>query len=421
MIPVESIFAGMERARIQRRSLPIAISKRSGSMSTVFVGWGRSGTVVCSAPGLQTNPMITTIPGGGAIAAWQDFRDNANDADLYAARITSTGALSWTNDGVHVAHSDSTPDIRGIVSDPQGGATIVWNDLRTSAPGVYAQSLSGSGKVRWQLNGSPVITGMPGLSQTAISANNVGRAFVVWQDKRNQTDFDIFGQWADIHAILQSGALAVDVHNFPGYGDTGPNVTVGLFDENQMLTDTRVADADGTALFSSVLADTGYSIRVNYARLDPGKVFGNEYWGGRSGLAVSVAETTAVEFQRNMPFTSKINVYDAATNQPVPAGMPFGTPVRVSIEITNPDVPGSAPQAVKCTLAVDRDKIPGYDFQDTSAAQPMAIGAMQTFDFTFLPQDSGSYFHVAGAQIEQAGTFYPDRRRVLGNDPGLRC
>ncbi len=365
--------------------------------------WGPNGVIVSNAQGVQASPTIATIPGGGAIVAWQDYRNNPMRADIDAGRIGPDGTLQWPGNGSLVCHADSTPVIRGVVCDRNGGSTVVWDDFRSSAPGIYAQSLNTAGKVRWQANGSPVAVGVPGQSRTVVAGNTAARAFVVWQDTRNPDDLDVYGQWADVNAVLQSGSLAVAVRNAIGYGDPGANVRVSLYDPNRSLAETRSTGSDGVACFPSVIADTGYSLRVEYAPSDPERIYGKEYWGTVNGVGISVAETTAVVFQRNTPYTSRITVSDAATNLPVTGGVPFGTPIRVSIEITNPDVPGSATRSVRCMLALDRDSHSEYDFLDTSSAQLLAIGAVRSFDFTLVPPDSGSYFHAAGARIDENG------------------
>ena len=381
--------------------------------------WGGSGLTMCSAPGLQTNPLISTIPGGGAIAAWQDFRSSASVGDLYALRVDAKGNLPWPANGVAVCHSDSTPAVRGITCDPHGVSTIVWADLRHDAPGLYAQSLGAAGRIRWQSGGSPVVTNIPSIGQSAVAANTSFRAFVVWQDKRNGTDFDIYGVYADHNAELQAGSLAVTVQNAPAFGAPGSNVNVALYDRSNVLLQARNTDLNGMARFDSVMADTAYSISVSDVPNTPDRLFGREYWGSKSGLAVDVGDTTAVTFQRNMPYTSNIVVYNAETNQPLSGGVPFGTEARVSIEITNPDVPGSTQQKVRCSLVLDRDKQPAYDFIDTSLAQTIAVGAKQTFDFTLLPSDSGAYFHVAGAQTELSGSYVQTEGGMWGSIPAL--
>ena len=105
------------------------------------------------------------------------------------------------------------------------------------------------------------------------------------------------------------------------------------------------------------------------------------------------------------------------TDTPVSGTVPFGTLLKVSIEITNPNEQGSMPQSVECALTLDRDKQAVYDFQSTSSARGLAIGAKDTFDFTVMPPDSGTYFHVAGAKVLLNGSFVVSEGGVWGTLP----
>ena len=123
----------------------------------------------------------------------------------------------------------------------------------------------------------------------------------------------------------------------------GRDGRISLYDNNQVLIQTQSTDSLGKAYFAGIQADTGYSIQANSVTSNPSKIYGNEYWGERRGLTISGAETTAVAFMRNAPYTSNIKVYDKNTDEVVSGNIPFGTPLKVSIEITNPNEQGSVP------------------------------------------------------------------------------
>ncbi len=70
--------------------------------------WGQNGLLVCDAAGIQDEPTATPGPAGSAVIAWRDFR-NGTLGDLYAARITSSGSLSWAGGGLRVTSADQLP------------------------------------------------------------------------------------------------------------------------------------------------------------------------------------------------------------------------------------------------------------------------------------------------------------------------
>ncbi|HTY38112.1 MAG TPA: hypothetical protein VMH23_13425, partial [Bacteroidota bacterium] len=164
---------------------------------------------------------------------------------------------------------------------------------------------------------------------------------------------------------------------------------MSVYNKYQMDADTRTSDSSGTATIGPIPSDTNYSVRVNSFPADSSKIYGSEYWGSLGGIAVAGAETTAVTFIRNAPYTSNIFIHNAKTDQPVTGSAPFGTLLKISIEVTNPSVRGSVAQTVQCLLTLDRNKQSGYDFQAVSPARTMAIGTKDTFDFIVMPPDSG--------------------------------
>ena len=157
--------------------------------------WSPStGVPLCLASGDQTLPVIVSDGAGGAIVAWKDSR--GLDADVYARRVNSTGTALWSTDGVGIcAVSGQQNDVR-ITSDQLGGAYIVWRDARISNMNqdIFAQSVDTNGSARWDPNGVAVCNAP--LSQFDPSVAGDGRfgLLVSWTDMRSSVDRDIFAQ-----------------------------------------------------------------------------------------------------------------------------------------------------------------------------------------------------------------------------------
>jgi hypothetical protein len=220
--------------------------------------WPDTGVVICNAALNQYWPKVIADGSGGAIIAWQDQRSGFSNFDVYAQRITSSGAVLWSPNGVPVfdnildefgpelisdgnggailvawrsasggnatdifaqrinamgsrlwpangiavCNANNRQDIPRLVSDGNNGAIIAWSDFRNSpannVPDIYAQRVNADGTTRWLNNGIPVCS-MP-YDQTAfqiVKDNNNG-AYLVWMDLRNSTPTvntsDIFAQ-----------------------------------------------------------------------------------------------------------------------------------------------------------------------------------------------------------------------------------
>jgi len=62
--------------------------------------WTTNGVSICTASGGQSYPKILSDGLGGAIITWQDSR--SGNYDIYAQRVSSTGVVLWTTNGVSI-------------------------------------------------------------------------------------------------------------------------------------------------------------------------------------------------------------------------------------------------------------------------------------------------------------------------------
>ena len=195
-----------------------------------------------------------------------------------------------------------------------------------------------------------------------------------------------------------TGTLVVEVRSIEFYGAAGKANRVDLFNKSGTVVDSVMCDSLGMAHFTDVAADTGYFIKVFALISNPEKIYGNEFWGVMGGIGVIGGGTTSVVFARNVPVTSDIKVYDKNSSQLIAGTVSLGTPLTLAVEVTNPGGVWSRSQQVQCRLTLDRDKIPGYMFQQESAHHIVASGVRDTFQFEYTPPDTGQYYHVAGGK-----------------------
>jgi hypothetical protein len=160
--------------------------------------WPLNGRALCTAAGNQQFPVIASAGGGppdGAIVAWDDSR--AGNHDVYAQFVTGSGTVSWTVDGVGVCTASGDQEHPSIDADGGGGAFIAWEDLRSGTSyDVYVQRLEATGALApgWPVNGSALCTAAGNQRATAITADQLGEAIVTWQDRRSGTQYDIYAQ-----------------------------------------------------------------------------------------------------------------------------------------------------------------------------------------------------------------------------------
>lgn len=159
--------------------------------------WGTNGVPVASVVGLQIAASLVPDGNGGVIVAWQDYR-NGSDADIYVQRIDADGNIIWNFNGIPLCTVASDQLEVKLAAHPEGGAVAVWRDLRVDGvtADVFAQRVSPSGLVLWTVDGIPVCTNATDQERVGLASTGNGATVLVWDDGRNQggTNQDIFAQ-----------------------------------------------------------------------------------------------------------------------------------------------------------------------------------------------------------------------------------
>ena len=104
--------------------------------------WNADGVPICIASGAQDDAYIISDESGGAIISWSDSRNG--NYDIYAQRIIASGDVQWTTNGVAISTAAEDQYVPVLVSDKYGGAIIAWEDYRDGGfnSDIYAQNVS---------------------------------------------------------------------------------------------------------------------------------------------------------------------------------------------------------------------------------------------------------------------------------------
>jgi hypothetical protein len=206
-------------------------------------GWPVDGRAVGAAAGNQAEAGIASDGAGGAVLAWQDQRNGDND--IYAQHVLVSGAVDpgWPANGRALCVVADEQINCEVVSDAQGGAVAVWDDMRSgSAADVYAQHVLFSGVVdpSWPANGRALCTAPLDQTDPVVASDAAGGAIAAWQDLRNGVNTDVYAQRVERFGYLGSPEPAItgvqDVPNDQGgvvklswqasYLDTDPGAVV---------------------------------------------------------------------------------------------------------------------------------------------------------------------------------------------------
>jgi hypothetical protein len=145
--------------------------------------WALGGVPVCISADSQIWPFLVSDGAGGVIVTWLDRRSGT--FDIYAQRINALGSVQWTANGVAICTESHAQDGARIASDGAGGAIIFWRDARGVDADIYAQRVNASGAAQWTANGLAVCAAGGEQSVHACASDGAGGAIVTWLDYRN--------------------------------------------------------------------------------------------------------------------------------------------------------------------------------------------------------------------------------------------
>ena len=175
---------------------------------TLAPGFVANGNAVCTLAGDQSAPRVVSDGAGGLIVAWQDHR--GTDLDVYAARLTGTGAVApgWTSQGTRVSAAADDQSLPTIAGDGANGAYVAWQDRRSGGLDIYATRLAGDGSVPagWAADGSLLCGAAGDQRAPQVASTAGGTAYVVWTDARDTTTtgLDVYAQ-----CLYRSGPVQV--------------------------------------------------------------------------------------------------------------------------------------------------------------------------------------------------------------------
>jgi hypothetical protein len=148
---------------------------------------------ISTAAGNQWNARVVPDGSGGAIMVWQDRRDGTNDR-IYAQRIDGVGNIKWLAEGVALSTSSGLQFNPQLVPDGTGGAFVVWQDNRYGTDyDIFAQRISSSGIATWYPGGTLICNATGHQYNPQVVPDGAGGIIIAWQDRRDAR-FDIYSQ-----------------------------------------------------------------------------------------------------------------------------------------------------------------------------------------------------------------------------------
>ncbi len=162
--------------------------------------WGYTGRSVIAFQGNQTNFSTFADGNGGFIVVWQDSRSSS--PGIYAQRYDSSCTPMWQPpNGVLVNILPVSDSMMVAVSDGNGGAIVAWQGVQPPATppdtNIYAQRIGQGGTVQWGNQNVTVCNASSAQTVPVMMSDGNGGAYIVWRDKRNSPLTDIYAQRLD--------------------------------------------------------------------------------------------------------------------------------------------------------------------------------------------------------------------------------
>ncbi len=233
------------------------------------VAWQSNGAPVCVVSGSQESPYVLSVGSGETIVVWADTRDL--DYDIYAQKLNADGLPVWPEGGVKVCGATYDQQFPAAIDDGAGGAIVVWQDGRLGDDGldIYAQRITSSGTVAWQVDGVPVCSHESGLTDPPLAFSHVvsedgsGGVVVAWRDTRNDPingNTEIYTQRLDGSGVAKWTTNGVKILGFEAQKWSTRNPVIAEDGSGGAVIawqDARTAATSGNDLYVQRVTSTG--------------------------------------------------------------------------------------------------------------------------------------------------------------------
>lgn len=263
---------------------------------TGLLPWGANGMCVACLPQRQSGVKVCPDGNGGAYVAWIDQRTGAQE-DLYIQRINANGQIQFAENGALLCGATGDQlGVRVALSTNNGtpdGCIAVWEDVRRngSTNEVYGQKVSLTGVMQWTQNGVLICgDGIDTRDGARLTSDLAGGLIASWEDTRGTNDWlqaDLYAQrilangaaaWPACGVLVADGAgqqIAPVLRTDEGdavmviYDDLRTGSQTLKFQKHSLATGARLLVAEGIAMVSGLDGDAERPLAV---RLTPGRV-----------------------------------------------------------------------------------------------------------------------------------------------------
>jgi hypothetical protein len=149
----------------------------------------------------QYSPAVAMDRSGNAIVVWKDT--GGSNCGIYAQKLDPNGNRLWAADvrvNEDISRFDRWRYSPAVTLDEYGNIFVVWEDIRNNGQeDIYAQKLDTNGNKLWVANVKVNSVSWDSSGATSwyspdVAADGDGNVVVVWHDYRSGEHYDVYAQ-----------------------------------------------------------------------------------------------------------------------------------------------------------------------------------------------------------------------------------
>ena len=269
--------------------------------------WGENGIMICGNASDQVYPKVAPADGDRVAVSWLDHRNNLK-TDVFSQLLDVNGNAVWAADGVPLTNLPSEQNGSRVKSNGVNRIYYVWQDFRNNAqdPDIYMQSLDFSGSPVWADGGISVSEADLKQLQPRFTPGDAGGIYVTWLDERNggYPQSDIYLQYVNVDGSMAFTADGMALTSGKKYqngglvrpdGNNGALVvwsnastgSIGVTGQHVRLDGSQAWESDGSEFFFGIDGDASKFQVLTWGDNDALIFWEDNRWAGTGSVSMA--------------------------------------------------------------------------------------------------------------------------------------
>ena len=273
-----------------------------------FTGlWGENGILVCGNAADQVYPKVAPADGDRVAVSWLDKRNHIK-TDVFSQLLDVNGNPVWASEGIPITNLSSEQNASRVKSNGVDRIYYVWQDFRNNAqdPDIFMQSLDFSGSPVWSEGGIPIVEAALKQLQPRFTLGNAGGVYVTWLDERNggYPQSDVYLQYVNVDGSMRYETDGMALTSGQKYqngglvrpdGDNGALVvwsnastgSIGLTAQHVRLDGSQTWDIGGSEYFFGIDGDASKFQTLTWGDTDAMIFWEDNRWAGTGPVSMA--------------------------------------------------------------------------------------------------------------------------------------